>query len=592
MENSSVNSTGMTLFKATNLFNLIKSTFVTRMPLKKHRSYLRVYDDSFTGKEAVNFMVETLPSIISTKIVLTRSNCEQLLTFLLTKNIFYNVRNEFDTIFKDDLSIYKFYENHNEIATPVKRSYSVNESKMTLFDGRNSKYSKEKLIKSNASCKGSYSNYDFPEFATTNIKLIKFFGLNEETNIESKNSTQKDLPLQEQLLKSRNKDIPRPLSVNEVLSEGKMFSSNDKTCGIPKLIFEEISSVHITSWKFCIISFIKQHYSGKEIFKLFNIEDELVAWNCEKVGSKGIVKCFKEREEISSYLLRMMRFLARYPNDSNKMIGYDKQYCGIELDTYRNILSEISRKGVILPIPFSNALADIYSLKSTSKLKNDFSPIIKKIKESQFTKIFNRTSNKSINFGVFSRNTERSSFHNIEKRNKRIPLSNLISEKYTSDDDVENEKKSFTPILRESLPYIDKENIGFISPRKNEHQSLTSPSQKEITDSLKNELYSFILLLLPPQVRRKLHIILRFMNRISENTNIMLSQKNSNKVAVLKTMTPLLIMTKNQAHFHLQTDIIEYLMDNEADIFKIPEKLISDRNELISNCKTKTTCQL
>uniref|UniRef100_A0A0K0DVV1 DEP domain-containing protein n=1 Tax=Strongyloides stercoralis TaxID=6248 RepID=A0A0K0DVV1_STRER len=583
MESYSVNSRNMTSFKATNLLNLIKSKFITDMPLKKHRCYLRIYENSFTGKEAVNFMLEILPSIISKKVVLNRSNCEQLLTFLMNRNIFYNVRKEFDTTFKDDLSIYKFYDNLSETVSPVKRSYSVNDSKISFLNKKSLKHINDNFHTEN-SCKKSFSSYDFPEFATTNIKLIKFFGLNEEINNEPKNNERKRIFNQEEISTKTN-DINKRHSVNEISIKNYINSNTDEICTISKCIFEEISSIHITSWKYCIISFIQHHYNGREMLSLFNIEDDLVAWNCEKIGSKGIVKCFKEREEISSHLLRMMRFLAKYPNDSEKIIEYDKQYFGIELDTYRNILFEISRKGIILPSVFSNILVDIFSLNSMTKNKNDFSPIIKKLKETQLSKFFNRTSNKSVNFGVFTKSPNRSSFHYFEKKNKITPTNNEVKTIDTNEDNNKIDENSLTPLVKESLLYKCEKNTILGSSLKNKEENLISPKKNIITDSLMKELFTFVLLLLPPQLRRKLHIILRFMNRISENNNITLSQKNSNKVAVLKIMTPLLIMTKNQTDFHFQSGVVEYLMDNEAEIFKIPNKLINDRNIILNRSK-------
>ncbi|CEF68795.1 Rho GTPase-activating protein domain and DEP domain and Rho GTPase activation protein domain and Winged helix-turn-helix DNA-binding domain-containing protein [Strongyloides ratti] len=583
MDNYNGTSTNMNSFKATNLLNLIKTKFINSMPLKKHRCYLKIYDDSFTGKEAVNFMLEILPSIVSKKVVLTRSNCEQLLNFLMSRNIFYNVRKELDTKFKDDFSIYKFYDNYSETVIPVKRSYSVNDGKIPFF---NKKPSKSISENSETSTKRSLSTYDFPEFATTNIKLIKFFGLNEEISNESKNVEQKRNSIPEKSFNTTD-NVNKRLSFNEFSINKQFNSCGEDTCTFPKYGFEEISSINITSWKYCITSFIQQNYYGKEIFKLLDIEDDLVAWNCEKIGSKGIVKCFREREEISSHLLRMMRFLAKYPNDSNNIIEYDKQYYGIELDTYRNILSEISRKGIILPAVFGNILVDIFSLNSMTKHKNDFSPIIKKIKETQLTKFFNRTSNKSVNFGVFSKNQNRSSFHNFEKKNKIGSINDETETIYEKEDDAKLDKYTYIQFVRNSPSFINRKNNSPDSSLKKKEEIFNSPKKRMITDDLKKELYSYVLLLLPPPIRRKLHIILRFMKRISENNNIKLSQKNSNKVAVLKTMTPLLITTKNQANFYFLSSVVEYLMDNETELFKIPDKLINDRNVIISDSKLK-----
>ncbi|MFH4983564.1 hypothetical protein AB6A40_010273 [Gnathostoma spinigerum] len=52
-------------FKATKIWNGILNRFHDTMPLKRHRRQFKTYEACFTGKEAVDFLLEELPSFIS-----------------------------------------------------------------------------------------------------------------------------------------------------------------------------------------------------------------------------------------------------------------------------------------------------------------------------------------------------------------------------------------------------------------------------------------------------------------------------------------------------------------------------------------------
>ncbi|VDK27092.1 unnamed protein product, partial [Anisakis simplex] len=52
-------------FKATRMWNGILRRFRNGMPLKRHRRQLRTYEACFTGREAIDFLMNELPKFIS-----------------------------------------------------------------------------------------------------------------------------------------------------------------------------------------------------------------------------------------------------------------------------------------------------------------------------------------------------------------------------------------------------------------------------------------------------------------------------------------------------------------------------------------------
>uniref|UniRef100_A0A914ZU43 DEP domain-containing protein n=1 Tax=Parascaris univalens TaxID=6257 RepID=A0A914ZU43_PARUN len=119
-------------FKATRLWNGIMRRFRNGMQLKRHRRQLRTYDDCFTGREAVDFLMNELPKFISENKEITRKNCALLLSKFMAHRLFSAVRGDSDVTepFKET-EIYKFSDIPVEklASTPVlvRRAASFNE---------------------------------------------------------------------------------------------------------------------------------------------------------------------------------------------------------------------------------------------------------------------------------------------------------------------------------------------------------------------------------------------------------------------------------------------------------------------------------
>ncbi|KAK0399627.1 hypothetical protein QR680_003142 [Steinernema hermaphroditum] len=69
-------------FQATQLWNRITRKFCKDVPRKRHRRNIRFYDDTFTGKEAIDFLLGVLPTLLDgNRDVTSSSHCFRLNDF-------------------------------------------------------------------------------------------------------------------------------------------------------------------------------------------------------------------------------------------------------------------------------------------------------------------------------------------------------------------------------------------------------------------------------------------------------------------------------------------------------------------------------
>uniref|UniRef100_A0AC34QFW6 DEP domain-containing protein n=1 Tax=Panagrolaimus sp. JU765 TaxID=591449 RepID=A0AC34QFW6_9BILA len=122
---------------ATQRWNLILGVFYEQMPLKRHWKLLWPYENSFTGKEAVDFMLKVLPKLVL-NVPVYRSNCFQLLQRFLKDKLIANARNPKDLTFFDDGTVYKFNDNNvqAELSKLANSSFSsMNSDSFSLSGG-------------------------------------------------------------------------------------------------------------------------------------------------------------------------------------------------------------------------------------------------------------------------------------------------------------------------------------------------------------------------------------------------------------------------------------------------------------------------
>jgi hypothetical protein len=66
-------------------------TFRNGIPLKRHRRHIKVYDNCFTGQEAVNWFQSVLQNNLHLGNIVTREQTIQLLNKFLKASVFQNV---------------------------------------------------------------------------------------------------------------------------------------------------------------------------------------------------------------------------------------------------------------------------------------------------------------------------------------------------------------------------------------------------------------------------------------------------------------------------------------------------------------------
>ncbi|ETN72368.1 hypothetical protein NECAME_18901 [Necator americanus] len=89
-------------------WNNIVRHFRDEMPIKRHRRQLTYYEASFTGKEAVDFLMVLLPRLIFEGREVDRSNCITLLQKFVDQGFIKKARpnpSEKD-VFRDNASLY------------------------------------------------------------------------------------------------------------------------------------------------------------------------------------------------------------------------------------------------------------------------------------------------------------------------------------------------------------------------------------------------------------------------------------------------------------------------------------------------------
>ncbi|XP_071799875.1 DEP domain-containing protein 1A-like [Asterias amurensis] len=96
--------------------------------------------------------------------------------------------------------------------------------------------------------------------------------------------------------------------------------------------------------------------------------------------------------------------------------------------------------------------------------------------------------------------------------------------------------------------------------------------------SYTQEALKLCCLLLPPVSRRKLQLVLKLMTRMESNPDLVLSSRRTTRQLVLQTFSRTILCSEEEIDFNeaLSIRIVEYLMDNQAEVFAQPEELKKD----------------
>ncbi|KAL6734998.1 hypothetical protein Aduo_005481 [Ancylostoma duodenale] len=441
-------------------------------------------------------------------------------------------------------------------------------------------------------------------------------------------------------------------------------------------------------WRSCLLNRLRRILYVEDLsFISWEVVGQDVKWNCQRVGTSGIVKPRTDREDFSGYVMRLMRYLEQFPfpsGTSNVIIYKDKQ----EVNVFKTVCSRLSRDSPLLSVAEASALIHVISWckeRDTSKnipdtqreylmfsshtrclcnlvLSNMSTRII--IKQPEGVQLSQLVYRRIITLNVVALrrvvaiirtdSIHRSSLH-IETeftedapRSRVVPrpLSTAISQRILSTSSGNSSCSSFGEHLEPAVVTSNNPMRG--SNRKNlqvlaenvtmgtsalmkrlDEMCLESHSNEEMTESIElpdftefapeqsqsspgyssasissyktantttliagvNEEFvskpsqvsfealALILLTLPPSRRRRLHHLIRFMNKIAANHCLQLDEHHSNRYAVLKGLSGSIIslgvgpssLSPSQSIY-----LVTILLDYENEIFTVPDGLLVD----------------
>ncbi|RXG69028.1 DEP domain-containing protein 1A, partial [Armadillidium vulgare] len=89
------------------------------------------------------------------------------------------------------------------------------------------------------------------------------------------------------------------------------------------------------------------------------------------------------------------------------------------------------------------------------------------------------------------------------------------------------------------------------------------------------ELLQLLFLNLEPRVRRKLYLLLKMMNKVSNNDKLQIDNLNTNRALMVKTFARSILLSKKERDYDemLATRIVTFMMDNFDALFSPPESL-------------------
>lgn len=99
------------------------------------------------------------------------------------------------------------------------------------------------------------------------------------------------------------------------------------------------------------------------------------------------------------------------------------------------------------------------------------------------------------------------------------------------------------------------------------------------------ELLQLLTLLLPPDRRRNLHLLLRFMAKVSANQKLLLDPEIQMKTLMVNTFYRCIICSTEEADYDelLAVRLVSFLMENAEAIMAVPYKLCSQVRHLLGD---------
>ncbi|TKR79946.1 hypothetical protein L596_014092 [Steinernema carpocapsae] len=566
-------------FQATKLWNRITRKFCKDVPRKRHRKALWFYENTFTGQEAVDFLLEALPRIVDENREVTREKCVVLMEKFLENDI---VRGVTPTQAFRDGDLYKLSPAAEEIAQSqpfVRRAASFNDK------NRNIKHSWQQ----NGTLSPPAKLEPLPPMMipTSPCKLASSRRLSmSHGNLSSlqghNNSNHQNSSLR----------VPKDLSF---ITENIVEAMPSTSTALPPLpVHAEMDVAKV--WKRCLIE-QTQKILGEEVLGA-DFDESDVKWNVEHVGTRGIVKSKSDEGELPSFIMKTMRYVARYPFDQCPDLK-NVAYRGMETDAFGNVCQHLSQHSRPLPVHTAKAMLRVVTIfrergkqrsepeeswvhiERTPSVLPRYTPLSECNRDSQVTPLSHfRNSNvvqsmqiptpvRSFNFRASASGRMNSSFWGHSEPEKSPEIVNQMTEIC---------RNSAGPRIVGSARLIPQRGNSIprspYRPPALRDCSLLRDVLEEDYDDVFTAL-SLILLSLPSPTRRRLHFVLRFMQRVSANMCLKLEPSKDNRYVVLDRLVSSVLPSNQELKPSEIIALVSFLMDNESRIFSVPAVIVS-----------------
>ncbi|EYB82637.1 hypothetical protein Y032_0355g3337 [Ancylostoma ceylanicum] len=179
-------------------------------------------------------------------------------------------------------------------------------------------------------------------------------------------SHKKRLPTSVCLSNLHNEMDPADVQLDhcKTINDTTMKSSPKETIYAPlKIAHRYVTEVDLWSiWRSCLLNRLRRILYVEDLpFITWEVVGQDVKWNCQRVGTSGIVKPRTDREDFSGYVMRLMRYLEQFPfpsGTSNVIIYKDNQ----EVNVFKTVCSRLSRDSPLLTVDEASALIHVISL--------------------------------------------------------------------------------------------------------------------------------------------------------------------------------------------------------------------------------------
>uniref|UniRef100_A0A2K6VMF6 Rho-GAP domain-containing protein n=1 Tax=Onchocerca volvulus TaxID=6282 RepID=A0A2K6VMF6_ONCVO len=326
-----------------------------------------------------------------------------------------------------------------------------------------------------------------------------------------------------------------------------------------------------------------------------------VRWNCERVGTKGIVRVQPENDCLTNYIITMMRYLSRWPFDAKFAESTHVPYDGFELNVFKSICAQFDKDCPMLPNPVALSILHIIQLfRQRTELHKETvfcagtSPFTRYVQKAINSQNHNKLHGNDESSNL--RTTVSSSNGFIDEEHVMTPPNNTIrSSVSTLSADSETRRIAYeailtglpglqrSPELMQRIEELTKTNSSVLNSSIPYAESciLLAGIDAE-NEKLLKEAVSLVTLTLEPCIRRRLHYLLRFMQRVSRNYCLRMDKRRDNRSIILEALPNKILhpsQTINASECH---QLVIFLMDNECDTFSVSDIFISEVKRQLS----------